>query len=106
MRKIIAVLLAALMVFALVACGKEDTTPVTSDSQPATVGTTLSADFMEKITANPEMTAQEMADALLTNPIIQFAGASMPVEQGLLMGAPLFYKPPCRKKSPQPRINH
>lgn len=51
-----------------------------------TVGNMLLLDFRNRIAQNSELTAQEMADAILSNPIIQFAGATMPVEEGLLTG--------------------
>ena len=47
---------------------------------------TLLAAFKEQVAADASLGAQELADALLTNSVIPFAGASMPVESGLLMG--------------------
>ena len=49
-------------------------------------GQTLLSDFRGRVTADPAISAQALADALLTNPAIQFAGGSMPVEPGLLTG--------------------
>lgn len=51
-----------------------------------TIGQTLLADFISRAEADPSMSAQAMADAILTNPVIQFGGATMPVENGLLTG--------------------
>ncbi len=51
-----------------------------------TVGRILLADFEQYIKENPGVSAQEMADHILTNPIIQFSSATMPVEEGLLTG--------------------
>lgn len=51
-----------------------------------TVGRVLLLDFEQQIKENPNLTAQEMADYLLTNPIIQFSPATMAVEEGLLTG--------------------
>ncbi|MGN0305393.1 MAG: hypothetical protein ACI4D2_04475 [Lachnospiraceae bacterium] len=51
-----------------------------------TVGRVLLLDFEQQIKENPNLTAQEMADHLLTNPIIQFSPATMAVEEGLLTG--------------------
>ena len=51
-----------------------------------TTGQTLLNDFRAQLEADSSASAQQIADALLSNPVIQFAGASMPVEPGLLMG--------------------
>lgn len=51
-----------------------------------TVGQVLKDDFLAQVDANADATAQEIADALIANPIIPFAGATMPVEEGLLNG--------------------
>jgi len=50
------------------------------------VAQTLLADFNAQLAANSALSAQELADTLLTNSVIQFMGGSMPVEQGLLSG--------------------
>lgn len=47
---------------------------------------TLLAAFKEQIDANASLGAQELAEALLANSVIPFAGASMPVEPGFLTG--------------------
>ena len=80
MKRFISLVLAMTMAISLVACGG------TKEEVPTTVGGILASDFKAKAVANEEMSAQEMADALLTNEIIPFAGAAMPVEQGNLMG--------------------
>ena len=51
-----------------------------------TVGAALAQEFHALKAENAEITAQEMADAILANPMIQFGGASMEVEEGLLTG--------------------
>ena len=51
-----------------------------------TTGQTLLNDFRAQLEADSSASAQQIADTLLSNPVIQFAGASMPVEPGLLMG--------------------
>lgn len=51
-----------------------------------TVGAALAEEFHALKAEKPEITAQEMADAILANPMIQFGGATMEVEQGLLTG--------------------
>ncbi len=81
MKKTIALILAALMMFAMAACGTGSNTNET-DPAPTTVGTKLLADFKTMADKTP----QEIADALLTNEVIQFMPASMPVEEGFLNG--------------------
>ena len=51
-----------------------------------TVGAALAQEFHALKAENAEITAQEMADAILANPMIQFGGASAEVEEGLLTG--------------------
>lgn len=51
-----------------------------------TLGYMLVQEFHAIKAENAEITAQEMADTILSNPMIQFEGASMPVEAGLLTG--------------------
>ena len=80
MKKLVSLFLAMTMALSLVACGSS------ANEEPKTVGQTLLADFKAKVEENAEVTAQELADGLITNEIIPFMGASMPVEQGLLMG--------------------
>lgn len=75
MKRIIALILAALMIMTAVGCTKKE-------EENKTVGQTLLADFK----ANADGSAQEIADSLLKNSIIEFAGASAPVEPGLLIG--------------------
>ena len=67
--------------------------PETEESKEAadnasgdSVAYTLLADFQTQIQANGNVSAQEIADTLLTNSVIQFMGGSVPVEQGLLSG--------------------
>ena len=115
MRRIIALILAMLMVFALVSCGKKDNTTdngvndetvndttnndTTADSTENddtatdggaaagdTLGTTLLGVFKATADANPDMTAEEIANAVISDPVIQFGPATMPVEEGLLSG--------------------
>lgn len=58
----------------------EDTTE--APAAEGTVGEILLADFK----ANPNGTAQEIADRLVTNPILPFMPVTMPMEPGFLMG--------------------
>ncbi len=51
-----------------------------------TVAQTLLQDFKDRVAADPAANTQTLADGLLTNSVIQFSGATMPVEPGLLSG--------------------
>jgi hypothetical protein len=51
-----------------------------------TVGSVLLADFQSRMKENKDITAQEMADELMTNSVISFSPATMEVEEGLLTG--------------------
>ena len=90
MKKIIALLMAALLSLSMVACAKNEdvsSTPSNPETNKAeaseqTVGETLLADFK----ADSKGTAQEIADRLIKNEIIEFMGGAMPVEEGLLSG--------------------
>lgn len=100
MKKIIALLLVAVMLLSLVACASkpagadadkdaDNDVPPTEANSPAdgdTIGQTLLADFKENINANPDITAQELADAIIANEIIEFAPVTEPVETGYLNG--------------------
>ena len=67
--------------------GDETPTPeVGAEVSGDTVVTMLAEEFHALKTENAEITAQEMADAILANPMIQFGGATMEVEAGLLTG--------------------
>ena len=104
------ILASVMMLMSMTACGSEESSSspessaaeTTTTAAPAaeaeteaaaedstaadTVGQALLADFRERAEADSAITAQEMADALLTNEVILFSGASMPVEGGLLTG--------------------
>ena len=110
MKKLISLLLALIMMFTMVACAadngeapetedtntedvidatEEDATEAedeTAETTGDTLGQTMLKDFQETVAANPDMTAQEIADDLITNPAILFAPATMPVEEGFLSG--------------------
>ena len=109
MKKILAILLAVPMIISMAACGNNNNTSSDSNANNSassevntdasteantdsatednaatdtTVGETLLADFK----ANPNGTAQEIADRLLSNEIIEFMSATTLVEEGLLSG--------------------
>ena len=80
MKKFIALLLAAVMVLSLAACG--NTGSEEEMKEPETVGEFICQDFW----ANSEGSAQEVADRLIQNEILPFEAVTMPVEPGLLTG--------------------
>jgi hypothetical protein len=107
MKKIIALLACLAMLLSMAACAnttnepettteptEEVTEPIEEVTEPAedevtepaategTVGETLTAVFK----ANATATAQEIADLVISNPIIQFMPATMPMEAGYLSG--------------------
>lgn len=90
MKKFLVTLLAAVMVLSMVACGsKKEETPATTvltEVEEGTLGATLLEVFSTEMEANSALTAQELADTIITNEAILFAGASMPMEEGFLMG--------------------
>ena len=81
MKKILAIVLSALMLLSLAACGGGESGQ-NEDAAPTTVGGKLLAAFRENSTSS----VQEIADTLLQNEVIQFSGAVMPVEEGFLLG--------------------
>lgn len=94
MKKFLVTLLTTVLVASMVACGgKNDVTTETTNApveeeivSDGTLGQDLLVVFAEHLKANPEATTQELADAVITNEKILFAGGSMPVEPGFLMG--------------------
>ena len=82
MKKIIALVLASLMMFALAACGTGASNTNETEPAPTTVGTKLLADFKTMADKTP----QEIADTLMTNEVIQFMPMTAPVEEGFLNG--------------------
>ncbi|MBR5782685.1 MAG: hypothetical protein IKY33_00495 [Clostridia bacterium] len=89
MKRILALLLAMMLLLSFAACSAPaenneggETNSGETENAEVTVGSTLLADFKAKA----DGTAQEIAEGLLENEIIQFMGAAMPVEQGLLTG--------------------
>ena len=92
MKKFLVTLLAAVMALSMVACGgkknetSEPATTVLEEVEANTLGATLLEVFSTEMEANNALTAQELADTLITNEAILFAGGSMPMEEGFLMG--------------------
>ena len=91
MKKLLVTLLAAMLAVSMVACGGKSTT---TESTPAaeeivsdgTLGQDLLVVFADHLKANPEATAQELAETVITNEKILFMGGAMPMEPGFLMG--------------------
>ena len=100
MKKLFSILIAATLLLSLCACGssapaateppvQETPTPpaAPSASPPGeSMGQALLKDFSDRVNAEPELGAEELAKALLENPVIEFAGDALPVEPGLLTG--------------------
>ena len=80
MKKLTALLLVAVMMFSMAACG--NTATGEDVKEPETVGEFLQQDFVE----NSEGSAQEVADRLIQNEILPFEAVTMSVEPGLLTG--------------------
>ena len=98
MKKIISLILVFVMVFSLAACGSKQEAEVTE--QPAateapvqeeapsgdrTMGLVLRDEFRNLVSGGMS-SAQEIADALISNSVIEFSGASAPMEEGYLAG--------------------
>ena len=79
MKKIIAVLLALVMILSLAACGAE------SKEEPSTLGQMLYKEFSARVEKG-EKDVQALADGLLSCGLLPFDGLSMEVEEGWLMG--------------------
>ena len=76
MKRFIALLFAVVMVLSLAACGEEESQTYSA------VGESLVDSFEE----NKDKSAQEIADALVSNPNLGFMGTTMGVEEGVLTG--------------------
>lgn len=100
MKKLFSILIAATLLLSLCACASsapaateppvhETPTPSAAPSEtPAgeSMGQALLKDFTDRVNAEPELGAEELAKALLENPVIEFTGDALPVEPGLLTG--------------------
>ena len=96
MKKLLATLLVGVMALSMAACGNKNsktsetpagpTVEVITEVEKDTLGATLLDVFSTEITANSALTAQELADTLITNEAILFSGMAMPMEEGFLMG--------------------
>ncbi len=86
MKKWISLTLVCALMLSMTGCFKKNDEEVEEELVPTTVGTILAADFENYLEENPNITAQEMADHLMTNAVLEFEGASVPVEEGFLTG--------------------
>lgn len=91
MKKVIALILAIVMTLSLAACkgNDSDTASASTSSVEAvanTVGEKLCKAFKDQLASNPEMTSDELAQALVGNEIILFAGTTAPIVPGFLPG--------------------
>lgn len=112
MKKIIALLLAAILVLGLAACAESNTdatkdmsssettapsesateepTEATTESSVSTngetLGQTLRASFLDTMNSNPEASTLEIAETLIGNPAIEFAPVTEAIVPGYLPG--------------------
>ena len=86
MKKILSLILALSMTFALVACGGDSGSGEADREIPDTAAGALLQEFYNIVDANPEATAFEIAEKLSTHESIPFMSMAMPVEPGLQMG--------------------
>lgn len=84
MKKLISVLLVLAMVLAFAACGKEPAAAEETLPENATLAQILLFDFKGRLQSGASL--EEIANGLLENDAIQFAGVTMPVEEGWLAG--------------------
>ena len=100
MKKIIALLACLALLMSMAACGPktpETTTEPTTEAteptdatetpdEPATTEGTVGEILLATFKANAGASAEEIANLVISNPIIQFMPATMPMEAGYLSG--------------------
>lgn len=106
MKKVLALILAAMLMLSITACSEKPASDATGDAdntqtentdntdnaenesnnESGTVGEILSKDFKDRVTADTSLSAQAIADELVKNSVLQFGPAVMPVEAGFLTG--------------------
>jgi len=93
MKQFFSLLMAAVLLCTLVACGSKDSggndgdgiTIAPSVSENSMAGHLWDA-FLQEVTTNEGVTMEELADTLVRHPLIRFEGMSASVEPGLLAG--------------------
>lgn len=65
---------------------EEASTETEAEAVEGTTGEILLADFQALMAENADMSAEELAEKIISNAIIEFAPGTMPVEEGLLTG--------------------
>ena len=89
MKRLIALLLSLLVLLSLAACGGSGASKPEQELpplDPATPAQFLQADFRERVQAGDVGSMEELANELIANEVIPFAGAAMTVEPGYLNG--------------------
>ena len=86
MKKILSLILAMSMTFALVACGGGSGSSEAERDIPDTAGGALLQEFYNIVDATPDASAMEIAEKLVAPELVPFAAMAMPVEPGLQMG--------------------
>ena len=81
-ERILTMILAMLCLMVFTGCGKKEA----DKNVPDTDGGKLQQIFLDEMEENPDISSQELADTIITNKIIPFSGATMPVEEGWLAG--------------------
>lgn len=108
MKKLLALILAMIMMLSLVACNSDDKETNTDDENkesiennesdseseeeekeeelPDTFGYKLYADFKSRVDAKADATALELAEGVIANELVLFFGGAMAIEEGYLSG--------------------
>lgn len=86
MKKLLTVLLSVVLCVSLVACGRSKSTDIIPEVDETSVGGIHWNAFVEAKAANPEATAEELANTLVTLEINQFMGGAMPVDPAYFPG--------------------
>lgn len=79
-KRIVSILMICCMLF-VAACGKTE-----EANTPTTTGQILQQDFKSLVEAQSDISAEEVAQKLLSSEIIEFAPMTMTVEEGFLTG--------------------
>lgn len=96
MKKVVSMILAGCMVLSMAACGGKTDAPATETTAvettveetkaPETLAEFLVVDFKDQLAKDSELSAKTLAEGIISNEKILFAGDTMEVEPGLLTG--------------------